>query len=81
MCIGIIYDNNTNDSWHKIATDLAGVRTALKTIKLPLPIACIYDTTKGDFIEFNNNYLPYKKLLLEQANNIRKQYQYKNTTA
>jgi len=81
MCIGIIYDNHTNDSWYKVGSDLAGVRSALKTIKLPLPIACIFDTAKGDFIEFNSSYLPYKKQLMEQAQSIKKQFQINNTTA
>ena len=71
MCIGIIYDDHANDIWHKIAADLQGVKAALKTIKLPLPIACIYDTIKGDFIEFNHQYLAFKQLLLEYAKSIR----------
>ncbi len=70
MCIGIIYDDHANDTWHKIAADLQSVKAALKTIKLPLPIACIYDTTKGDFIEFNEKYLAFKNVLLEYAKSI-----------
>ncbi len=70
MCIGIVYDDHANDSWHKIATDLQSVKDALKMIKLPLPIACIYDTTKGDFIEFNDQYIAFRNLLLEYARSI-----------
>jgi len=70
MCIGIIYDDHANDIWHKIAADLQGVKAALQTIKLPLPIACIYDTTKGDFIEFNEQYLAFRRTLLEYAKSI-----------
>jgi hypothetical protein len=70
MCIGIIYDAYNNDSWHRIEKDVPSVRTALKTIKLPLPVACIFDTSSNDFIEFNEAYKPYRPELLKKARTI-----------
>jgi hypothetical protein len=70
MYIGIIYDAYTNDSWHSIEKDIYSLKEALKTIKLPLPVACIFDTLKNDFVELDEAYLRYRTELLEKARRI-----------
>jgi hypothetical protein len=70
MYIGIIYDAYTNDSWHRIEKDIYSLKEALKTIKLPLPVACIFDTLKNDFVELDEAYLRYRTELLEKARRI-----------
>jgi hypothetical protein len=67
MCIGIIYDAYTNDSWYKIDKDVYSVKLALKAVRLPLPVAGIFDTLKGDFIELDENYRRYRPELMEKA--------------
>jgi hypothetical protein len=74
MYIGIIYDAYTSDSWHRIEKDVPTVRTALRTIKLPLPIACIFDTLKNDFIELDEAYKPFRPALREKARTILNSY-------
>jgi hypothetical protein len=70
MYIGIVYDAYTNDSWHRIEKDIYNVKEALKTIRLPLPVACIFDTLRNDFVEIDEAYLRYRKELLEKARGI-----------
>jgi hypothetical protein len=70
MCIGIIYDAYTNDSWHKIGKDIHAVKLELKAVRLPLPVAGIFDTSKGDFVEFGDGYSRYRPELTEKAKNI-----------
>jgi hypothetical protein len=67
MYIGIVYDAYTNDSWHRIEKDIYSLKEALKTIRLPLPVACIFDTLRNDFVEIDEAYLRYRKELLEKA--------------
>jgi hypothetical protein len=70
MYIGIVYDTYTNDSWHRIEKDIYSLKEALKTIRLPLPVACIFDTLRNDFVEIDEAYLRYRKELLEKARRI-----------
>jgi hypothetical protein len=78
MYIGMIYDAYTSDSWHRIEKDVPTVRTALRTIKLPLPIACIFDTLINDFIELDEAYKPYRPALREKARTIFNSYRQAN---
>jgi hypothetical protein len=74
MCIGIVYDSYTRDYWYRIETDIWTVKLALQSIRLPLPVACIYDASRNDFIELNQEYTRYRSELLERAMNIYHQY-------
>jgi hypothetical protein len=74
MCIGIIYDPHTSDSWHRIENDIYSVKSALKAVKLPLPVACIFDTSRNDFVELDDAYKHYRTELLEKARSIFKRY-------
>lgn len=70
MCIGIIYDADTSDYWYRIEGDISSVKAALRTVRLPLPIACVFDTAKNDFVELNTEYMRYRMELLEKTRNI-----------
>lgn len=70
MCIGIIYDAYTNDSWHKVGKDIHSVKHELKAVRLPLPVAGIFDTAKGDFVELADGYSRYRPELTEKAKRI-----------
>lgn len=74
MCIGIIYDPHTNDYWYRIENDIFSVKMALKSIKLPLPVAGIFDTSRNDFIELDETYTRYRTELLEKARGIFHRY-------
>jgi hypothetical protein len=70
MCIGIIYDTYTRDYWYRIEKDISTVRVALRSIRLPLPVACIYDASRNQFIELNEEYVRHRAELLERARSI-----------
>jgi hypothetical protein len=70
MCIGIIYDAHTSDYWYRIESDISSVKAALKTVRLPLPVACVFDTAKNDFVEMNTEYMRFRMELLEKTRNI-----------
>jgi hypothetical protein len=74
MCIGIIYDAYTSDSWHRIGKDVFSVRVALRAVKLPLPVACIFDTSRNDLVELDEAYKYYRLELLEKARSIFHRY-------
>jgi hypothetical protein len=74
MCIGIIYDAQTSDYWYRIEKDVNHVRAALQSVRLPLPVACIFDTTRNEFVELNEDYRRHRKELLERTRNILQKY-------
>jgi hypothetical protein len=74
MCIGIIYDAHTGDSWHRIEDSVYSVKVALKDVRLPLPIACIFDTLKDNLVELDVGYRQYRPELLYKARSILHRY-------
>jgi hypothetical protein len=74
MYIGIIYDSYTGDYWYRIEKDIKSVTTALSSIKLPLPVAGIFNDTKNDFIRLDHNFTNQRAELLRIAKMIFQQY-------
>lgn len=72
MCIGIIYDAYTGDYWYRIEKDLERVKTSMQSIKLPLPIAAIFDSSKNDLVELDTKYRDYRSEIIVIAKNIYK---------
>lgn len=70
MYIGIIYDSTTGDHWYRIEKDMNRVKIALQSIKLPLAVACIFDSSKNDLVELDQNYREYRTELLDKARGI-----------
>jgi len=78
MYIGIIYDAYTGDHWYRIGRDIDSVKSALQAIKLPLPTAGIFDSSKNDLVEMNEKYRDHRTDLLDKARSIFKDYLIKN---
>jgi hypothetical protein len=74
MFIGIIYDVYTGENWYRIEKDIGSLKTALLSIKLPLPTAGVFDSLENDFIEFNNAYKWHRTEMLEKARSIYNEY-------
>ena len=70
MYIGIMLDAYTGDHWYRIEEDFDSVKAAMKSIKLPLPIAAIFDSSKNDLVELHEKYREHRTELLEKASNI-----------
>jgi hypothetical protein len=74
MCIGIIYDAYTRDYWYRIEKDFNRVKTSMQSIKLPLPIAAIFDSSKNDLVELDKKYRDHRTEILVIAKSIYKDY-------
>jgi hypothetical protein len=74
MYIGIIYDSHTGDYWYRIENDIKSVNAALLSIKLPLPVAGIFNDTKNDFVRLDHNFSMHRADLLRIAKMIFQNY-------
>lgn len=74
MCIGIMLDAYTGDHWYRIKKDVDSVKMAMQSIKLPLPIAAIFDSLKNDLVELNVDYGDQRSEILDKARKIYNEY-------
>jgi hypothetical protein len=74
MVIGIVFDSHTGDYWYRIEKDIDSVKTALSSIRLPLPVAGIFDFSKNGLVRLDHNYSGYRTELVRIARLIFRSY-------